>query len=505
MVTPEEARASRSRRAEGAVVALLLLFALALRLLALDRKNVWLDEAWTWKQTTRSVPGVVAGTARDVHPPLYPLLMKAWAGLFGDSPSALRSPSVVAGVLALFFAFRLGRPYLPRAALAGVLAWLAVSPSLLAHAQEARMYAMTTAAAVGACASYRRWFDSGLERTASLAAFAAWSAVAVYLHYFGILVLAAAWAHFLLFRPRRAKDGPPAPDRRRLRRWLTANGAIAALFLPWLPIAVRQVVRGQGWRQDVPLAEIPANAAELARGLLLGLEENAAFATRSGVLLALVALTGLGRLAFQVASGRARERDAFLLLVSFVPVTLGLAALPWTGRMDLWRYLSFLVPIVVLAIVRGFALPGLDPRLAVGVAILGAASSVPLALAHLASPSRDSDLRPVVAYMRSRVGPAADPPGSVFVTPAYMTLCTDYLLRGSPLSFVGVQEGAPLSRVVAAAARREGVTWVVVDGRSPYFEDARRDDRLREVELPGGQPTRVRLFRVRETVAGNAP
>jgi hypothetical protein len=477
---------------------LLLGLALALRVWNLDLKNIWLDEAWAWKQTTRPVPELLIVSAGDVHSPLFPLVLKAWAGLFGDSPNALRSPSVLASLLAIFLTFRLGRAYLPRAALLGVLLWLSVSPHMLDYAQEARMYAMTTAAALGACTAYRRWIDSGMTRTPALAAWEAWAAAAIYLHYFGALVIVATWVHYLVFaRESRSPGEDSSRARRRLVPWAAANAAIAAAFAPWLPFAARQIVRGQSWREAASASSIPGHAADLASGMLLGADEASVFASPSGVVLILIAALGLGRLVFVVVSGRGHERDAFLGTVCVVPPLLALAALPWTGHMSLSRYLSFLLPLVVLAIARGLSTFDHGPRFAVAAVLLGAAASVPPAISILANPFRDSDVRPIVGYLESRGAPDGSPRAAVLVAPGYMTLCTDYYVRSSGLAWVGMNDRARLSRAIVTASSWPGDTWVVLDSRSPDFAHSRQDPRLVEVDVPGGQPDRIRLFLVR--------
>src|SRR5438874_2453036 len=78
---------------------LVLFLALLLRHFELGTTVLAVQEAFSWRLTSYPSAEVVQRTAADVHPPLYYLLLKAWVLLCGDSPGALRSFSVVFGIL----------------------------------------------------------------------------------------------------------------------------------------------------------------------------------------------------------------------------------------------------------------------------------------------------------------------------------------------------------------------------------------------------------------------
>ena len=77
------------------------------------------------------------------HAPLYFVLARVWAEIFGSSVAAMRSLSVVFSLLALPAIYALGRS-LFRSSLAGMnaIALLAISPFFIAYAQEARPYSL---------------------------------------------------------------------------------------------------------------------------------------------------------------------------------------------------------------------------------------------------------------------------------------------------------------------------------------------------------------------------
>lgn len=125
-----------------ALALLILLLATAVRFHALGRQSFWNDEGNTARLSERSVRLILEGTASDIHPPLYYLILSGWQKLVGTSEFALRSFSAFAGVLTVLFTIQLGR-WLDgwRVGLVAGL-FTAVSPPLIYYSQEARMYSL---------------------------------------------------------------------------------------------------------------------------------------------------------------------------------------------------------------------------------------------------------------------------------------------------------------------------------------------------------------------------
>jgi mannosyltransferase len=125
----------------AAPVALLAVAAL-LRAVCLGQPQLFRDEATSWYVARHSWGDIVAIAGHETYPPLYPLLLKVWASLFGDSEAALRSLSVAAGLGTVVVAWRWAYEALGRggAFLAGLL--VAVSPALVMVDRQARMYGL---------------------------------------------------------------------------------------------------------------------------------------------------------------------------------------------------------------------------------------------------------------------------------------------------------------------------------------------------------------------------
>jgi mannosyltransferase len=258
--------------------ALASLLAFALRVATADG-DLWGDEAASVTLSLRPIGLMLATLASaEPHPPLYPLVLKAWMRLAGTEELVARLPSIAAGTLTVPLLGQLGRIVDPAV---GVVAALlaAVSPFLIWYASEARMYPFVTLFAVATWFALLRLLSSP-SRAASVG-YAAATTLGLLSHYFFLFVGAAQAAVAL---------GWLARDRRLLGP--LAGAAALALLLPtvWLIYAGRIVGSyygaqpgsvdfggillsfasrlGPGWSVDRPTAD--ALALALAPPLLAG-------------------------------------------------------------------------------------------------------------------------------------------------------------------------------------------------------------------------------------------
>jgi mannosyltransferase len=208
-------------------ILLIVLLAFALRLYAIDRQDIWGDEAFSIWLSSQPLPQMVAGGA-DTHPPLYPFLLYLWLGLAGSSPLAVRFLSAVVGTLTVPVVFGLGRRALDRRA--GLLAALlaAISPVLVYYSQETRMYGLVTLLAALSVYWALRVFQEQ-EATLPYVAYLVTTLGAVYAHYYAFFVVLA---ENLVILPAllRQRHGPA------LRRWLVAQAALVLAYVPWIAL-----------------------------------------------------------------------------------------------------------------------------------------------------------------------------------------------------------------------------------------------------------------------------
>jgi uncharacterized membrane protein len=456
----------------------------------LGQKNLWLDEAASWITARQPLPSLVAETAADVHPPLYYLALKLWMAAFGESTAALRSLSLVCGVVGVLLAFRLASRFVPIAVAYVAALWYALSPLSVFYSQEARMYPAAGAAVLGACLACRRWIDSDLRDRRALTWYAVSSVIALYLHYFTVLPLVVMWLHVLL-----QLRGHTDARMTARRAWTRAHAVIAIAFAPWVPVLFMQVIRGQDWRQAVLWSELPHEAGLAIGALTFGAYYRAP--VLSGVALRLVLVLGVGLAVTAFNAARRNERDAFLTGVGLMPLLFGLALMPLTGYLNLARYLSFCWPLIIIAAARGWTVLKLPTVATCSAFLLCILTTGPALQAYYASSVRDDDLGPVVAYLMehpARTSPSEEE--SILVAPGYMTFLGEYFSRGR-LDYTRIDSDRDLADALQRASDRNATTWLLVDARWPDFANIQNDARLQETRVPGETSDRIRLFRIR--------
>jgi 4-amino-4-deoxy-L-arabinose transferase-like glycosyltransferase len=222
------------RRVDLAIL-LIILLACGLRLYAIDRQDIWGDEAFSIWLSGQSLPQVVAGGA-DTHPPLYPFLLHVWLRLAGSSSLATRFLSAMIGILTVPAVYILGRRALGQGVgrLAALLA--AVSPVLIYYAQETRMYGLVTLLSAlsvyWAMRAYREPAGDARGRTQTTIVWLAYfstTLAATYTHYYAFFVILAENLVLIPILIRRRQ-------RRTLGRWLVAQAAIGMAYLPWIAV-----------------------------------------------------------------------------------------------------------------------------------------------------------------------------------------------------------------------------------------------------------------------------
>jgi uncharacterized membrane protein len=214
------------------LLGLVIIAGAALRLCALDAQSLWNDELSSWAQSNYATltDVIELGVRNDVHPPGYQLALYFVIHGIGDSETALRLPSAIAGVLAIAAIYALGlQLYSQREALIAA-ALLAFSYQPIYFSQEARAYSLLLLFSI---LSTHFWFRITRaldgERAIGVGAQLAYLACAIttsYLHYFGLLLVAvqlAGWAALFVARPRA------------LARVAPLGLLVAAAYVPWLP------------------------------------------------------------------------------------------------------------------------------------------------------------------------------------------------------------------------------------------------------------------------------
>lgn len=119
-----------------------------LRVIGLNARPVWYDEAFAVLFAEKGFSAMLVGTltpvqgaAADVHPLAYYTALNGWMQFLGQSPLAVRLLSVYAGVLAVVVCYGVGRQLFGKGSARAGMLIAASLPFQIYYGQEARMYA----------------------------------------------------------------------------------------------------------------------------------------------------------------------------------------------------------------------------------------------------------------------------------------------------------------------------------------------------------------------------
>jgi mannosyltransferase len=322
-------------------VGALALVSLGLRSMALHSRY-WIDEGLSvgiGSHPLLDIPGLLR---MDGSPPLYYMLLGAWMGIFDNGEADTHGLSVIFAVLCVPAAFLAAR------ALFGARAgWIAafvaaINPFLTFYAEETRMYSLVSLLSIAVAATFALAFVQ--RRRAWLPAFAGSLALLVYTHNWG-LFLAFGTLVALLPVARAALD-----RRRVLRDAALAYGAVALVYLPWVPTLLFQAQHtGAPWSDrpnpEAVLTSFTVILGGRAPGMAFALAAGSGIATmlsaraRAPEARALIAIGAIGGAALLVAWLASQVSPAWstrYLSVLMGPLLLvGAAGLSRAGRLGL--------------------------------------------------------------------------------------------------------------------------------------------------------------------------
>lgn len=275
-----DAESSRPIPAEVWITGALVVIAAVIRIVVLTNQSYWADEALTAYEAQLPF-GAMLNTVVHVEttPPLYFVLIWAWAHVFGTGEAALRSVSMLAGVALVPLAYLSARDLVSPRAGVFAAALVTFNPFLIWYSQEARAY-MLLAALSGASLV---WFIRARRQPnrKNLTWWAIWSSLALATHFFaGFLV--APEALWLLWSARtRVAAG--------------AVAVVAAVQVAMLPFALLDTGHGVGWIAQIPrhvrfaqaISEWGVSIMYRRTTLDQGLLGGAALLVAAGLLLAL--------------------------------------------------------------------------------------------------------------------------------------------------------------------------------------------------------------------------
>ncbi len=328
-----------------------LLVAGAVRARQLEQVGYTFDESFCVKMASFSVAEIWSRSGQDTHPPLYFLMLKAWAAVCGESPQALRALSVLFGLAAVAGVYALvceayGRlparpprggaspqspPPEPGATAAALLAaaFVALSPLQIFWSQQVRMYSAGTALVAWSSLLLLRALHRQPARGRDWAAYATAAILMIYTHHFALFTLAAQALYAAGWLVRRG-------DGTLLLRLFPLAVTLIAVWLAWQPwlldfLDQRQRVTEFFWSKPIDWSLAGGQIYQIFAARHWPGGEGAA-----GLAIAQAAWVGL----LLLVAGR-RPADGFIALAAFLPIAAAALASSLGRNIFISRYLMF--------------------------------------------------------------------------------------------------------------------------------------------------------------------
>ncbi|MBD2202772.1 glycosyltransferase family 39 protein [Calothrix sp. FACHB-1219] len=171
-------------------------------------------------------------TSDPQHPPLYYVLVRLWAQVFGDSPTGVRSLSAIISILIFPSIYWLCLELFDSAIVGWVaMALIAVSPLQLYFAQEARQYSLWMLELIVSSAALLRAIRK--ENKTNWAIYSLTLALGLYSHLFTILIMIAHGIYIIIHQRFRFH--------KTLINYLLATIVAFLIFLPWLNVIINHL------------------------------------------------------------------------------------------------------------------------------------------------------------------------------------------------------------------------------------------------------------------------
>ena len=309
----------------------------AIRLICLTCKPFWFDEAFSVEVARLNGPNFLHLLWwREANMSLYYVLLRVWLH-FGQSPYFIRSLSVVIAACTLPALYWLGRLLFDRRVALIATALFTFNAYHVRYSQEARSYSLFVLLATASSGLLVWWLAEPSQHR--LRGYVAASVMAVYSHFYALLLMASHWLTLKVTRPPQIAES--LPHSRLRKAWWT----IGLLVLPLLAFVVKTGAGPIRWIQrpgPVDLLEFFEHLCGSDRWPL---------ALLYAITIA-IAVSSVGRRLWKADPSREVWRLQFLLIWLLFPIVLT-ALLSWARPVFLGRYMIFCLPPLLLPAAAG--------------------------------------------------------------------------------------------------------------------------------------------------------
>ena len=218
----------------------IVVFAIVLRFYDISAKDVWCDEANSVIIAELNPSGIITRMSHDASPPLYYLLLHSWMYAFGETELALRSLSVLFGMMLIIALYFIGKRIFSEKV--GLYAALiaSVAPIHIMYSQQIRMYTLLSLLSLLSMYYLLRFIQE--KKISFLAGYGIFTILSLFTHNYGLFLLPAQ-ALLILFFLR---------QRQMILWWFFSVVCIGAVFALWIPSLSGQISGAlkTGWRDE---------------------------------------------------------------------------------------------------------------------------------------------------------------------------------------------------------------------------------------------------------------
>jgi len=287
--------------------------------LTISKSSIWFDEAFGIYLSHFSFFDIARYTAADVHPPLYYWLLKIWEMMFGNTELAVRSMSVLFSGIAIIFGYLLTNRLFNKKVARITLIFMVISPMLVRYGQEARMHTLVTAIAL--VATYVLTFAITTKKKLPWIIYGILVGLGMWAHYFSALVWIAHWIWRADIIRRIAKKGEFIKEFF-TKEWIMTHIIAVALFVPWMPFLVYQLLNVQVngfWIPPVTPDTIPNFVTNVVYYQEIG---QVTGWLAAGLIAAVVLLAALALKTYKSQNESQRQAYRLIMAIAFLPILI---------------------------------------------------------------------------------------------------------------------------------------------------------------------------------------
>lgn len=232
------------------MIFLILILGLFLRVISLNQ-SLWLDEAINVLAVKNNSLWdlITVYTKADFHPPGYFILLWLWVHLFNNySEVWVRVPSVIAGVITIYFTYLLGKEIKNKKIGLLTAFLLAMNPLHIYYSQEARMYSL---AALGVVVNFLMFIKFIKEKKGSFVGYLVTLPLVFLFDYLAYFIFPVQFVWIFL------------GSKKLIRKWVISIIPAIVFLLIWGLVFVPQFLTGikassdiKGWSEVVGGADI---------------------------------------------------------------------------------------------------------------------------------------------------------------------------------------------------------------------------------------------------------